>query len=58
MILADSEAERREALDELLPFQRDDFYGVFKEMHGLPVTIRTIDPPIRRFTSSCRSVRS
>ena len=49
MILADSEAERREALDELLPFQRDDFYGVFKEMHGLPVTIRTIDPPLHEF---------
>ena len=34
MILADNEADRRKALDELLPLQRDDFYGVFKAMHG------------------------
>src|SRR4029077_12998768 len=45
MILADNEADRRKALDELLPLQRADFYGVFKAMKGLPVTIRTIDPP-------------
>ncbi|HMF98753.1 MAG TPA: pyruvate, phosphate dikinase [Vicinamibacterales bacterium] len=49
MILADSEADRRKALDELLPLQRDDFYGVFKAMHGNPVTIRTIDPPLHEF---------
>jgi pyruvate, orthophosphate dikinase len=49
MILADNEADRRRALDELLPLQRDDFYGVFKEMHGSPVTIRTIDPPLHEF---------
>ncbi|HJZ72250.1 MAG TPA: pyruvate, phosphate dikinase [Vicinamibacterales bacterium] len=49
MILADSEGERRKALDELLPLQRDDFYGVFKAMHGNPVTIRTIDPPLHEF---------
>jgi pyruvate, orthophosphate dikinase len=49
MILADNEADRRTALDELLPLQRDDFYGVFKGMHGLPVTIRTIDPPLHEF---------
>ncbi len=49
MILADNEAERRRALDELLPLQRGDFYGVFKAMHGLPVTIRTIDPPLHEF---------
>src|SRR5262249_9746544 len=41
MILADNERDRRKALDELLPLQRDDFYGVFKGMHGSPVTIRT-----------------
>jgi pyruvate,orthophosphate dikinase len=46
MILADNEADRRKALDELLPLQRDDFYGVFKSMRGHPVTIRTIDPPL------------
>ncbi len=49
MILADTEADRRKALDELLPLQRDDFYGVFKAMHGNPVTIRTIDPPLHEF---------
>ena len=49
MILADNEADRRKALDELLPLQREDFYGVFKAMHGSPVTIRTIDPPLHEF---------
>jgi pyruvate,orthophosphate dikinase len=49
MILADNEADRRKALDELLPLQRDDFYGVFKAMKGSPVTIRTIDPPLHEF---------
>ncbi|MBA3884364.1 MAG: pyruvate, phosphate dikinase, partial [Acidobacteria bacterium] len=49
MILADNEADRRAALDELLPLQRGDFYGVFKAMHGEPVTIRTIDPPLHEF---------
>jgi pyruvate,orthophosphate dikinase len=49
MILAETEADRRKALDELLPMQRDDFYGVFKAMHGEAVTIRTIDPPLHEF---------
>jgi pyruvate, orthophosphate dikinase len=49
MILADTEADRRKALSELLPLQREDFYGVFKSMHGQPVTIRTIDPPLHEF---------
>src|SRR5207249_3477757 len=49
MILADNEADRRKALDALLPLQRGDFYGVFKAMHGSPVTIRTIDPPLHEF---------
>ena len=49
MILADNEADRRKALNELLPLQRADFYGVFKAMHGSPVTIRTIDPPLHEF---------
>jgi pyruvate,orthophosphate dikinase len=49
MILADSEADRRKALNELLPLQREDFYGVFKAMRGCPVTIRTIDPPLHEF---------
>ena len=49
MILADNEKDRRAALNDLLPMQRADFYGVFKEMHGEPVTIRTIDPPLHEF---------
>ena len=49
MILADNEKDRRAALDQLLPLQRGDFYGVFKGMHGTPVTIRTIDPPLHEF---------
>jgi len=49
MILADDEAGRRKALAKLLPYQRDDFYGIFKAMHDLPVTIRTLDPPLHEF---------
>jgi pyruvate,orthophosphate dikinase len=49
MILADNEADRRKALDRLLPFQRKDFYEFFREMQGNPVTIRTIDPPLHEF---------
>jgi pyruvate,orthophosphate dikinase len=49
MILADNEADRRAALEELLPLQRQDFYGIFKSMRGTPVTIRTIDPPLHEF---------
>jgi pyruvate, orthophosphate dikinase len=41
--------ERRVALSKLLPFQRKDFYGLFKAMNGLPVTIRTLDPPLHEF---------
>ncbi|HUU36607.1 MAG TPA: pyruvate, phosphate dikinase [Candidatus Desulfaltia sp.] len=49
MILTDNEADRRKALEKLLPFQEKDFYEFFKEMHGNPVTIRTIDPPLHEF---------
>jgi pyruvate,orthophosphate dikinase len=49
MILADNEADRRAALNQLMPLQRADFYGVFKGMHGEAVTIRTIDPPLHEF---------
>jgi pyruvate,orthophosphate dikinase len=49
MILADSAAQRRVALDKLLPFQRDDFAGIFEAMDGKPVTIRLIDPPLHEF---------
>jgi pyruvate,orthophosphate dikinase len=49
MILADNEKDRRTALKKLLPMQRADFVGVFKAMDGLPVTIRTLDPPLHEF---------
>jgi pyruvate, orthophosphate dikinase len=49
MILADSESERRSALDKLLPFQQSDFEGIFEAMAGLPVTIRLLDPPLHEF---------
>lgn len=49
MILASSEEERKRALDKLLPMQRGDFYGIFKAMEGLPVTIRLLDPPLHEF---------
>ncbi len=52
MILADSVEDRKTALNELLPLQREDFYGIFKAMHGLPVTIRTLDPPLHEFLPS------
>jgi pyruvate,orthophosphate dikinase len=49
MILADSEAGRREALAKLLPEQRSDFAEIFAVMAGLPVTIRLLDPPLHEF---------
>lgn len=49
MILADSGEQRRRALEKLLPFQRDDFIALFKEMAGRPVTIRLLDPPLHEF---------
>lgn len=49
MILADDEFGRRKALAKLLPMQRSDFEGIFREMHDLPVTIRLLDPPLHEF---------
>ena len=49
MIMAADHAGRQRALDKLLPMQRDDFFGIFKAMDGLPVTIRTLDPPLHEF---------
>jgi pyruvate,orthophosphate dikinase len=49
MILADDEAGRKKALKKLLPLQKKDFIGIFKVMDGLPVTIRTLDPPLHEF---------
>jgi pyruvate,orthophosphate dikinase len=52
MILAETSAERKAALDELLPFQRSDFEGLFDAMDGYPVIIRLIDPPLHEFLPS------
>jgi pyruvate,orthophosphate dikinase len=49
MIIADSEADRRAALAKLLPYQREDFIGIFKSLAGLPATIRLLDPPLHEF---------
>jgi len=49
MIMTDSSSEQREALNALLPFQREDFAGLFRAMDGLPVIIRLIDPPLHEF---------
>ena len=49
MILADTEKGRRDALAKLLPMQRGDFAQLFEIMHGLPVTIRLLDPPLHEF---------
>lgn len=49
MILSETEADRRSYLDKLRPFQRKDFYELFKAMRGNPVTIRTLDPPLHEF---------
>ncbi|MEV0392530.1 pyruvate, phosphate dikinase [Polymorphospora rubra] len=52
LILARAETERNEALDALLPLQRADFVEIFREMDGLPVTVRLIDPPLHEFLPS------
>ncbi|MCH8094276.1 MAG: pyruvate, phosphate dikinase [Chloroflexi bacterium] len=52
MILAKSSEERAEALEKLLPYQREDFAGLFRAMDGLPVIIRLIDPPLHEFLPS------
>jgi pyruvate,orthophosphate dikinase len=49
MILSDNEKDRRAAVMELLPFQKEDFKGIFKAMEGKPVTIRLLDPPLHEF---------
>ena len=55
MILADSEAGRRAALEKLLPEQRADFTEIFEVMAGLPVTIRLLDPPLHEFLPHAES---
>jgi len=49
MILAESLEDRKTALGKLLPFQREDFIGIFTAMKGLPVTVRLLDPPLHEF---------
>ena len=49
MILAKTRIEREEFLDKLLPMQKEDFKGLFREMNGYPVTIRLLDPPLHEF---------
>ncbi len=49
MILAEDKAGREKALSRLLPFQREDFLGLFRVMDGMPVIIRTLDPPLHEF---------
>ncbi len=49
MIVARTLKDRQKALDQLEPIQKKDFYGIFKAMRGLPVTIRLIDPPLHEF---------
>jgi pyruvate,orthophosphate dikinase len=49
MILADNKEDRKAALALLLPYQKEDFVGIFKELKGLPATIRFLDPPLHEF---------
>ena len=49
MILSNTEEDRREALTKLLPYQKSDFFEIFKIMNGLPVTVRLLDPPLHEF---------
>ncbi|UCC70982.1 MAG: pyruvate, phosphate dikinase [Gemmatimonadota bacterium] len=56
MILAQSESERRDAIQKLRPMQKGDFKEIFKAMEGLPVTIRLLDPPLHEFLPSLESL--
>ncbi|WP_372634988.1 pyruvate, phosphate dikinase [Fodinibius sp.] len=49
MIISESEKERKQALEGLLPYQRQDFVEIFEAMEGLPVTVRLLDPPLHEF---------
>ena len=49
MILAEKKEDRQAALAKLLPYQREDFIGIFKALKGLPATIRLLDPPLHEF---------
>src|SRR5215471_16002241 len=56
MIMARDAETRRKAVDRLLPFQREDFIGIFTAMNGHPVTIRLLDPPLHEFLPSYKEV--
>src|SRR3954454_19278729 len=58
MIMADDEEGRRKALADLLPFQQEDFEGLFEAMKGLPVTIRLLDPPLHEFLKNLPDLRA
>jgi pyruvate,orthophosphate dikinase len=58
LIMTNDPAERGEALEALLPYQREDFAGLFREMDGLPVIIRLIDPPLHEFLPSADTLAS
>ncbi len=58
MILAKNSEERTAALDELLPYQRNDFEGLFEAMNGYPVIIRLIDPPLHEFLPSADELQA
>ncbi len=58
MILAADEKGRQSSLDQLLPIQRSDFKGILKAMHGLPVIIRLLDPPLHEFLHSIHDIES
>jgi pyruvate,orthophosphate dikinase len=58
MIMADDEQGRRKALADLLPFQQEDFEGLFEAMKGLPVTIRLLDPPLHEFLKNLPDLRA
>jgi len=57
LIIADSSEERRVALEELKVMQKEDFYGILKEMHGLPVIFRLLDPPLHEFMPKERDLQ-
>jgi len=57
MILADSLEARQAALAKLLPYQREDFFGIFKELKGYPATIRFLDPPLHEFLPNSKEAQ-
>src|SRR5437867_11201040 len=57
MIMASDPLSQQVALDKLLPFQREDFIGIFRAMDGLPVTVRLLDPPLHEFLANPQEYR-